>query len=83
MGPHLITYVLPPHIYPVEQRGQGVGLAASIGKIGAVLGVFVIPILLKSGGAMLVLIVSAAVMAAGALVTNIFGKEVSGETESE
>ncbi|MDE6340333.1 MAG: sugar porter family MFS transporter, partial [Muribaculaceae bacterium] len=77
MGPHLITYVLPPHIYPVAQRGQGVGLAASIGKIGAVLGVFVIPILLKSGGALLVLIVSAAVMVAGALVTNIFGKEVN------
>ncbi len=75
MGPHLITYVLPPHIYPVAQRGQGVGLAASIGKIGAVIGVFVIPILLKSGGAVLVLIVSAAVMAAGALVTNIFSKK--------
>ncbi|MDE7438699.1 MAG: MFS transporter [Muribaculaceae bacterium] len=77
MGPHLITYVLPPHIYPVAQRGQGVGLAASIGKIGAVLGVFVIPILLKSGGAVLVLIVSAAVMAAGALITNIFGRQVN------
>lgn len=77
MGPHLITYVLPPHIYPVAERGQGVGLAASIGKIGAVLGVFVIPILLKSGGAVLVLIVSAAVMAAGALITNIFGRKAN------
>lgn len=77
MGPHLITYVLPPHIYPVAQRGQGVGLAASIGKIGAVLGVFVIPILLKAGGAVLVLIVSAAVMVIGALVTNIFGHKVN------
>ena len=77
MGPHLITYVLPPHIYPVAQRGQGVGLAASIGKIGAVLGVFVIPILLKYGGAVTVLIVSAATMAVGALVTNIFGRKLN------
>lgn len=69
MGPHLITYVLPPKIYPQATRGLGVGLAASIGKIGAVLGVFCIPVLLKSGGADLVLIVSAAVMALGALVT--------------
>ena len=79
MGPHLITYVLPPRIYPVETRGQGVGLAASIGKIGAVVGVFLIPILLKAGGALLVLIVSAAVMAAGAIVTNIYGALVSKE----
>lgn len=74
IGPHLITYVLPPSIYPVAQRGQGVGLAASIGKIGAVLGVFIIPILLKSGGAITVLIVSAAIMAIGALVTTGFSK---------
>lgn len=77
MGPHLITYVLPPRIYPVQTRGQGVGLAASVGKIGAVLGVFLIPVLLKAGGAMLVLIVSAAVMAAGAIVTNVYGALVS------
>lgn len=74
IGPHLITYVLPPSIYPVAQRGQGVGLAASIGKIGAVLGVFIIPILLKSGGAITVLVVSAAIMAIGALVTTGFAK---------
>lgn len=74
IGPHLITYVLPPSIYPVAQRGQGVGLAASIGKVGAVLGVFIIPILLKSGGAITVLTVSAAIMAIGALVTTGFAK---------
>ncbi|MDE7181347.1 MAG: sugar porter family MFS transporter [Muribaculaceae bacterium] len=72
MGPHLITYVLPPKIYDVAQRGQGVGLAAAIGKIGAVLAVFIIPILLDAGGAMLVLGVSAAVMAIGAIITFAF-----------
>lgn len=77
MGPHLITYVLPPKIYPVEQRGLGVGIAASIGKIGAIIGVFCIPVLLKSGGAMLVLCVSAAVMAVGAAVTFLLRKTVS------
>lgn len=72
MGPHLITYVLPPKAYPVAQRGQGVGLAAAVGKIGAVLAVFIIPILLQAGGAMLVLGVSAAVMAVGAIITFAF-----------
>lgn len=70
MGPHLITYVLPPRIYPQADRGQGVGIAASIGKVGAVLGVLIIPVLLKAGGAMLVLGVSAAVMALGAIITS-------------
>lgn len=72
VGPHLVTYVLPPKIYPVDQRGLGVGIAAAVGKIGAVIGVFVIPLLLQAGGAMLVLGVSAAVMALGALVTFLF-----------
>ncbi|MDE6716550.1 MAG: MFS transporter [Muribaculaceae bacterium] len=79
MGPHLITYVLPPKIYPVETRGEGVGIAAAVGKVGAVLGVFLIPVLLKAGGATLVLIVSIAVMAAGALVTNTYGHLVRDE----
>lgn len=72
MGPHLMTYVLPPKVYPLEVRGQGSGLAASIGKVGAVIGVFLIPVLLKAGGTTLVLIVSAAVMLLGALITWMF-----------
>lgn len=76
IGPHLVTYVLPPKIYPVADRGQGVGIAAGIGKLGAVLGVFFIPVLLHWGGPVLVLIVSAAVMALGAIVTSAFGPKV-------
>ena len=75
MGPHLITYVLPPKVYPVNDRGLGSGIAASIGKVGAVLGVFFIPILLKWGGSSLVLIVSIIVMALGALITIVFNPE--------
>ncbi|MCH5237792.1 MAG: MFS transporter [Muribaculaceae bacterium] len=72
MGPHLITYVLPPKVYPIEVRGLGSGMAASIGKIGAVLGVFFIPLLLDAGGSKLVLIVSIIVMLVGAAITYIF-----------
>lgn len=72
MGPHLVTYVLPPKVYPVATRGFGTGIAASLGKIGAVLGVFFIPLLLHAGGASLVLTVSAAVMGVGAIVTFLF-----------
>ena len=77
MGPHLVTYVLPPKIYSIATRGLGTGIAASIGKVGAILGVFFIPKLLNSGGTSLVLVVSAIVMALGALVTFLFRKSIS------
>lgn len=77
MGPHLVTYVLPPKVYPVATRGFGTGIAASLGKVGAVLGVFFIPILLDAGGTTLVLIVSAIVMGLGALVTFAFRKSAA------
>lgn len=76
IGPHLVTYLLPPKIYPIAVRGQGTGIAAALGKVGAVLGVFIIPVLLKLGGGVLVLSVSAAVMAAGAIVTQVYGRRV-------
>lgn len=79
LGPHLITYVLPPEVYPVEVRSMGSGLAASLGKVGAVLAVFFIPVLLKAGGVVLVLGVSAAVMLVGGLVTSIYGQMVMGK----
>lgn len=75
MGPHLITFVLPPKVYPVSDRGLGSGIAASLGKLGAVIGVFFIPVLLDLGGSKLVLIVSIVVMLIGALVTFFFNPE--------
>lgn len=83
IGPHLVTYLLPPKIYPVEVRGQGTGIAAAIGKAGAVLGVFVVPVLLKWGGGVLVLGVSAAIMGIGAIVTSIYGHRVEEESNSK
>lgn len=64
-GPHLITFILPTQIYPVADRGTGVGVSAAIGKLGAVAGAFFIPVLLKWGGSTLVLIVTIAVMVIG------------------
>ncbi len=68
-GPHLITFILPSQTFSVEERGTGTGIAAGIGKTGAVAGAFIIPVLLREGGPTTVLIVSIAVMVAGALIT--------------
>lgn len=75
-GPHLLTFIIPQQIYTIEEKGTGVGLAASIGKIGGVIGVFFIPLLLSWGGPSLVLIVSAIVMLIGGLITQVYGKDL-------
>lgn len=75
-GPHLMTFIIPPQIYSVAERGSGTGLAAAFGKLGAVVGVLLIPMLLKWGGAELVLWVTIAVHLLGALVTVVVGREV-------
>lgn len=75
-GPHLMTFIIPPQIYSVAERGSGAGLAASFGKLGAVIGVLFIPMLLKWGGAELALLVTIFTQLLGALVTVVVGREV-------
>lgn len=75
-GPHLMTFIIPPQIYSVAERGSGAGLAAAFGKLGAVVGVVFIPLLLKWGGAELVLWVTIGVQLLGAAVTAVVGREV-------
>ncbi|MDE6342872.1 MAG: MFS transporter, partial [Muribaculaceae bacterium] len=73
-GPHLITFIVPSRIYPVVELGVGNGIAAMIGKVGAVGGVILMPILLELGGMILVLGVSAGVMLLGAVIGMVYGK---------
>ena len=78
-GPHLITFVLPAQIYPVADRGAGAGLAAAMGKAGAVVGVFTIPLVMKWGGVNLVLAVTLLLQIVGVLVTATLGRDILGE----
>ncbi|MDE6301407.1 MAG: sugar porter family MFS transporter [Muribaculaceae bacterium] len=75
-GPHLITFIIPAQIYTVDERGAGTGIASMLGKVGAILGVFFMPLLLKWGGITLVLIVCISVMVLGALISAVFGRIV-------
>ena len=75
-GPHLITFIIPSAIYPVDDRGAGTGIAAMLGKAGAVIGVILMPILLEAGGMTLVLGVSIAVMLLGAAISRIYGRRL-------
>ena len=49
-GPNMTTFVLPSEVFPVSMRTTGHGIAAGIGKLGAFLGVFLVPQLQKHYG---------------------------------
>lgn len=42
-GPNTTTFVLPSEVFPVNVRTTGHGIAAGIGKLGAFVGVFLVP----------------------------------------
>lgn len=80
-GPHLITFILPTQVFEVQDRGTGSGIAASLGKAGAVMGAFLIPVMLRAWGATGVLIVSIVVMITGGLVTWLAAGKATVDTE--
>lgn len=75
-GPHLVTFILPAQIYPVADRGAGAGIAAACGKAGAVIGVFIMPLLIKWGGITLALAVTASLQIVGAAITLRYGHRI-------
>ena len=76
VGPHLITFIIPPHIFAPEQRAAGNGIAAFLGKAGAIAGVFIMPWLLTIGGMTLVLGVCIGVNIIGASIGWIYGRKL-------
>jgi MFS family permease len=44
-GPNMTTFVMPSEVFPVSMRTTGHGMAAGIGKLGAFVGVFLVPVL--------------------------------------
>ncbi len=49
-GPNMTTFVLPSEVFPVSMRTTGHGIAAGVGKLGAFVGVFLVPQLQKHSG---------------------------------
>lgn len=83
LGPNAMTYLLAGEVFPTALRGTGAGLAASVGKVGAVLTAFLFPILLASWGQGAVLSVLVATSLLGALVTWRFRVETTGLSLAE
>jgi MFS family permease len=76
-GPNSTTFTLAPILFPTQLRGTASGFAAGVAKIGATVGVFVLPILKGRFGVPAVLGMMAAVSILGLIVTLVFGREDS------
>ncbi len=70
-GPNTTTFVLPSEVFPVSVRTTGHGLAASIGKLGAFAGVFLVPVLQDHIGLRGLLVVAGISAILGLLVTSV------------
>lgn len=80
LGPNAQTYLLAGEVFPTPVRGLGAGLAAAIGKAGAVLTAFLFPILLADWGTERLLPLLAITSLLGAAITWIYRIETTGKT---
>jgi MFS family permease len=85
-GPNTMTFVLPSEVFPTSVRTTGHGIAAGIGKLGAFIGVFVVPQLQTGIGLRGMLLVAGIASAAGYCLTFLVPEthqrsldEISGE----
>jgi PHS family inorganic phosphate transporter-like MFS transporter len=88
-GPNTTTFVLPSEVFPVNMRTTGHGFAAGIGKLGAFVGVFLVPVLETHIGLRGLLLVSGIAAILGFALTRVLPEpsgrsleEVSGEDEA-
>ena len=83
MGPNATTFTLPAELFPTSLRASGHGLASSCGKIGAAVGIFLLPILQDSLGLTATMLIVAGSSLCGFLVTWICQVETKGHSLEE
>jgi len=71
-GPNTTTFLIPGEVYPPEVRATCHGLSASMGKLGAALGAYFFPMLMKKHGLSVCMYICAVVALLGAVVTHLF-----------
>ena len=74
-GPNSTTFTLAPILFPTQLRGTAGGFAAGVAKLGATLGVFLLPSLKEKFGVPTVLGIVSAVSVLGLIVTVALRRE--------
>jgi len=81
-GPNMTTFVLPSEVFPVSMRTTGHGIAAGIGKLGAFVGVFLVPQLQKHYGLRGMLLIAGVAAVLGFALTSALPEPARRSLES-
>ena len=73
-------YAYTPELYPTRARSTGAGFASAFGRIGAILGPMLVPILVQHGGVAAAFQVGAGGFLIAALLVVVLGVETRGKT---
>jgi putative MFS transporter len=79
-GMWAVLYAYTPELYPTRARATGCGYASSIGRIGALIGPYVVGIVLPAAGQIGVFSLGAGAFALAALTVLGLGPETRGQT---
>jgi MFS transporter, putative metabolite transport protein len=79
----VLTSVYPGEVFPTEVRGIGTGFAAAVSRLGAAAGTFLLPVGIEKLGIGSVLLILAAVVASGAIVSQLWAPETKGKSLAE
>lgn len=85
LGAWGVVYTYTPENYPTRMRGTGAGLAASFGRIGGIIGPYVVGVLLGTAGigTFTVFTMFGLVLFLIAIVVAVLGRETKGKTLEE
>ena len=75
LGPNPTTWIYPVELFPTRLRGTGHGIAATVGKVGALVATFFLPFVLLATGKGAMLAIVAAACVAGGILTLVMGTE--------
>ncbi len=82
-GPGNTTWIIPTELYPTELRASGHGFGTAFSRVGAAVSVFFLPIIQAHFGVGGLLLILAAAGLLGAILTQILGVEMAGESLPE
>ncbi|MEW6904893.1 MFS transporter [Trueperella pyogenes] len=83
LGPGVLNMVYPNELFPTRLRGSGVGFAGSISRVGAILGVTIFPVLVKTWGVSNATWLFAGVAIFGLLISLWLAPETMGKSLEE
>ncbi|HVB72634.1 MAG TPA: MFS transporter [Ktedonobacteraceae bacterium] len=80
IGPAGLVGVVAPEVFPTEIRSLGTGFAAAMGRLGSIVGILILPFLLKSVGLQGTMFVFFADAFIAFIAMLVFGRETKGKS---